>query len=161
MNNSDIQRETIYRDYYGKIYGYLFSKLNNRENAEDLAADVFVKIYEKLDSYDASRASLSTWIYTVTRNTLTDYFRTRRGYDEIPETLEDGSCVEEEVCSAEMLGLLARALEALDERERDIVILRFYSGKTLREIAKQMGISYAYVKVLQNKAFEKMKKFLA
>ena len=161
MNDLNIQRETIYRDYYGKIYGYLFSKLNNRENAEDLAADVFVKVYEKLDSFDKSRASLSTWIYTVTRNTLTDYFRTRKGYDEIPETLEDGSCVEEEVCNAEMLELLAQALEALDERERDIVILRFYSGRTLREIAGQMGISYAYVKVLQNKAFEKMKKFLA
>ena len=42
----------------------------------------------------------------------------------------------------------------MPKRERDIIILRFYSGKTLREISSQMGISYAYVKVLQNKAFE-------
>ena len=48
----------------------------------------------------------------------------------------------------------------MPKRERDIIILRFYSGKTLREISSQMGISYAYVKVLQNKAFEKLKKIL-
>ncbi len=34
-----------------------------------------------------------------------------------------------------------------------------YSGKTLKEISSNMGISYAYVKVLQNKAFEKMKRY--
>ena len=49
--------------------------------------------------------------------------------------------------------------ESLDERERDIIILRFYCGKTLREISSQMSISYAYVKVLQNNAFAKIKNF--
>ncbi|MCQ2477227.1 MAG: hypothetical protein MJ125_05255 [Clostridia bacterium] len=36
-----------------------------------------MKIYEKTDSFDESKASLSTWIYTVARNTLTDYYRMR------------------------------------------------------------------------------------
>ena len=45
-------------------------------------------------------------------------------------------------------------------RDKDvIIILRFYFGKTLREISLQMDISYAYVKVLQNKAFEGIKRF--
>lgn len=155
-----VQKEKIYHDYHGKVYGYICSKINNAQAAEDLAANVFVKIYEKLDSFDEGKASLSTWIYTITRNTLTDYYRTRRVFEEVPETLDDGSSVEEDVCNAETLDALASALESLDERERDIIILRFYKGKTLTEIAEQMGISYAYVKVLQNKAFGAMKKFL-
>lgn len=157
---TDVQKEKIYRDYHGKVYGYICSKINNAQAAEDLAANVFVKIYEKLDSFDEGKASLSTWIFTITRNTLTDYYRTRRVFEEVPETLDDGSSVEEDVCNAETLDALASALESLNERERDIIILRFYKGKTLTEIAEQMGISYAYVKVLQNKAFGAMKNFL-
>ena len=157
---TDVQKEKIYRDYHGKVYGYISSKINNAQAAEDLAANVFVKIYEKLDSFDEGKASLSTWIFTITRNTLTDYYRTRRVFEEVPETLDDGSSVEEDVCNAETLDALASALESLNERERDIIILRFYKGKTLTEIAEQMGISYAYVKVLQNKAFGAMKNFL-
>lgn len=154
------QKQAIYRAYHGKVCGYIRSKIRNAQDAEDLAADVFVKVYEKLDTFDETRASLSTWIYTVTRNTLTDHFRTRRTFEEIPETLADGSSVEESVCSAERLDALAKALETLDERERDIIILRFYKGMTLTEIAGQMGISYAYIKVLQSKAFGVLKKYL-
>lgn len=155
-----MDKEKIYRDYHGKICGYIRSKINSAQDAEDLAADVFVKVFEKLGSFDESKASLSTWIYTITRNTLTDYFRTRKVFAEIPETMETDTSVEDDVCNAEMLETLAKALETLDERERDIVILRFYSGKTLKEITAQMGISYAYGKVLQNKAFEKLRKYL-
>ena len=153
-------KEKIYKDYHGKVLSYIRSKTNSVHDAEDIAADVFLKVYEKLDTFDETKASLSTWIYTITRNTLTDFFRTRRVFEEVPEMLEDGSSVEEDVCNAEVLEALASALESLGERERDIIILRFYKGMTLIEIAKQMGISYAYVKVLQNKAFDVLKKYL-
>ncbi len=155
-----MDKEKIYRDYHGKVFGYIRSKTNSLQDAEDLTADVFVKVFEKLDSFDEGKASLSTWIYTITKNTLTDFFRTRKVFAEIPESLEADSSVENDVCDAEMLEILANALESLEERERDIIILRFYSGKTLKEIVAQMGISYAYGKVLQNKAFEKMRRFL-
>ncbi len=159
MIATGIDKEQLYIDYHSKVCGYMLSKLSNEQLAKDLAADVFIKIYEKLDSFDDSKASLSTWIFTIARNTLTDYFRTRKVLEEIPEAQADGSCIEDDICNAEMLETLADALEALDERERDIIIARFYKGKTLTEIAEQMCISYSYVKVLQNKAFDKMKKF--
>ena len=152
--------EAVYREYYSNVYGYIISKINNIHDAEDLTADVFVKIYAKLDTFDESKASLSTWIYTVTKNTLTDYYRTRKVFFEIPEDAEDEISVEDEICNAEALENLANALEALDKRERDIIILHYYSGKTLKEIAEKLGISYAYVKILQNKALENLRKKL-
>ena len=157
---TDTRKEEIYREYYKKVYGYILSKINNATNAEDLTADVFLKVFEKIDTFDETKASVSTWIYTITKNTLIDYYRTRRTFDEVPETEEDVSSVEDEVCNSEMLELLARGLETLDEREREIVVLRYSSGKTLREIAAQMGISYAYVKILQNKAFAHLRVYL-
>lgn len=161
MTATEQFKEEIYREYHGKVLSYLRSRILNRETSEDLASDVFLKVYEKLDSFDDTKASISTWIYTITRNTLTDYFRTRKVFSEIPETVADESSeIEESLCEEETMDQLASALEKLDERERDILILRFYSGKTLKEIAEGMGISYAYVKVLQNKALASMKKLM-
>ena len=155
-----VTKENIYREYHGKVLSYIRAKISSAQDAEDIAADVFLKVYEKLDAFDESMASLSTWIYTITRNTIIDFYRTRRVFDEIPETQDDGSCIEDDLCNAEMLEKLASALERLPERERDILILRYSSGRTLKEIAAQMGISYAYVKVLQNKALAGLRKML-
>ena len=160
MIRTDKQKEEIYRDYYGKVYGYFVSKINNSHTAEDLASDVFLKVYEKLDTFDDTKASISTWIYTIARNTLTDYYRTRKVCEEIPEEYESTISVEDEVCNREMLDKLANALEKLDERARDIIILRYYSGFKLTEIAEKLDISYSYVKLLHNNALENLKKYL-
>lgn len=149
----------LFSNYHSKVLGYLKKQIGDPDTAEDLCSEVFLKVYEKLDSFDESKASLSTWIFTITRNKLTDFFRTRHVMNEIPETYADGSNIEDNLCNAETLEILADALEKLEERQRDIIVLRFYSGLTLKEIAEKLGISYAYVKVLQNKAFSEMRKY--
>lgn len=154
-----MDKEKIYQEYHGRVYGYILSKVNNPQDAEDITSEVFLKVYNKLDTFDEEKASLSTWIYTIARNKLTDFYRTRKVFEEVSENETDAASVEDEVCDAETLETLADALETLDERERDIILLRFYSGKTLKDIALQMGISYAYVKILQNKALDKLKKY--
>lgn len=154
---TDLEKEKIYSDYKSKIFGYIQSRIYNLQMAEDLTSDVFVKVYEKIDTFDEKKASLSTWIYLITRNTLIDYFRTHKQVSELPELIADeSSSVEESVCKSEALEKLAKALEKLDERGRDIIILHFYSGKTLKEIAEKMGISYSYIKILLNQAYEKL-----
>lgn len=158
---SDIKKEQIYQYYYNKVYRYLLSKTNYSPDAEDIAADVFIKVYEKYDSYDENKASLSTWIYTITRNTLIDYYRTHKDYSEISETIASDCFTEDDICNEEMLDQLADALESLDERERSIVIQRYYYDKSLKDIAAEMNISYSYVKVLQKRALDAMKDFLS
>ena len=148
----------IYEQYRERIYGYFISRVNNAPLAEDLCSEVFLKLCEKYDSFDETKASLSTWMYTVTRNTLTDYYRGRRVTEELPETISDGSDMDETLCHAEMLDMLADALEKLDGKCRDVIILHYYSGLTLRDIAVKMGISYTYVKYLHNRALAEMRK---
>lgn len=159
MTATEQMKVEIYQEYQNKVLRYLQGKVNDSYLAEDLCADVFLKVYEKLDTFDETKASVSTWIFTIARNTLTDYFRTRRVHEEIPEDLSEGSSIEEDLCNDEQLETLADALQSLDERERDIIIFHYYNHITLTEIAEKIGISYAYVKVLHNKALSKMKKF--
>ena len=152
--------EQLYAQYHEKVLHYLQSRVSDLSLAEDLCATVFLKICEKLDQFDSRKAALSTWIFTITRNTLTDYYRSRRPMEALPQTLAGGVSVEDEICRRETLERLADALETLDARGRDIIILHYYSGRSLKEIAESLRISYAYVKVLHKKALSALKKEL-
>lgn len=151
-----MDKTKIYEDYHLKVLRYIQSKVNDYHLAEDLCSDVFVKVYEKLDTFDESKASISTWIFTITRNLLIDYYRTRKITVEIPDSLtyeQDISDVD-----PESLETLASALKELNDRDRKLIIMHYYEGKTLKEVAQTLGISYIYAKVLHQKALLSLKK---
>lgn len=137
--------------------GYVRGKISNSHEVEDIVSDVFVKALNSLSGFDESKASISTWLYTITRNTVTDYFRTKRNFCEIPEDLCADNDTEENLLNEETLDRLADALSQLGKRERDIIILHYYSGKTLKDTANQMGISYSYIKLLHSKALKTLR----
>lgn len=161
MTVSEERREAIYLACYPKVRGYLAARVRDPFEAEDLAQEVFVKVYQKLDGFDEEKASVSTWVYAITKNTLIDHYRTKHQHSELPETLASEENLEAALCRADTLETLARALQALDERRRDIVILRYYKGLSLKEIALRMGLSYSYTKALHSGALETLKRALA
>ena len=71
-----LDAEKLYTDYYRKVRSFIASKVNSYQDAEDLTSDVFVKVYKKLDTFDPKKANVSTWIYTIARNTVIDFYRT-------------------------------------------------------------------------------------
>lgn len=155
------EKEALYTEYRDKVSRYVFCRLQNKSDAEDIVSEIFLKVYEHFDTFDASLASVSTWIYTITRNTVTDYFRSNRIYAELPEEASDGDDVDCVVLRKESLAALGKALGKLDERRRALVILKYYKKMSLKDIAARMGISYAYVKILHKSALNKLKNDLS
>lgn len=155
---TELEKEEIYRQFYRKVLAYLRGKLNDPDVAEDLCADVFLKVFAHADDYNPQKASLSTWIYTVARNTLYDYFRTSNALLPLEETVPDGSDVEDDLCRDETLEQLADALQCLPEKERDVILLHYYEGLTLKATAERMGYSYSYIKMLHNSGLNHLKK---
>ncbi len=148
-------REKIYAEYLSKVTSYVASRVDNIHDREDVIHDIFLKIYAKLDSYDESRASLSTWIYTITKNTVIDYFRSKKLLLQMPEyAAEQAPELDGD------LEALTQALQKLDDRERDLIILHYYSGYALKSIADMMSISYIYAKVIHKNAINKMKNLM-
>jgi len=149
--------EDIYLAYHAKVFAYIREKVKNHHDAEDLVSLVFEKVYGKLHTFDENKASLSTWIYTIARNTVVDYYRTHRlhmGYD---DAIGIDSVASHN--SGDILEELADALTALKERERDLIILHYYSGYTLKEVAQRMGMSYINAKVIHKKALSALKNY--
>lgn len=150
--------ERVYADFKGKVSRYVHGKIANVHDAEDVVSDVFVKVLNRLSEFDGSRASLSTWIYTITRNTVTDYFRTSKQFCGLSEELICSNDIDEIALEEETLEQLAKALEMLSERLRDIIVLHYYCGETLKSIAVKMGISYSYIKLLHANALSALQK---
>ena len=150
-------REKIYTAYSGKVMGYIMARVRRRAEAEDLTADVFEKVYRKIGDYDRTKSSLSTWIFTITRNTLIDSYRRKRPTEELSEEIPDLTELDENLLQTETLQELARALRGLEEELRDIVVLRYYDGKPLTEIADLMGLSYGAVKIRHQKALNEIR----
>ena len=153
--------EQVYQDYSKKVMGYIRPRISNPADAEDLHSAIFTKVFEKFSSFDQTKASVSTWVYTIARNTLIDFFRTRKVYDELgdEDVVEDDAY--QEILNEETLSELAGALEKLPPRERDLIIMHYYNNMQLKEIAVKMHMSYSNCKLIHNKALMKLRQYLS
>ena len=155
MQTADLDR--IYTEYSGKVMGYIRARIRSSAEAEDLHSEVFEKILKKIEEFDPSKASLNTWIFTITRNTVIDHYRRSKPSEELDENLSDNTELDEGLLNNETLSELAGALRALPEELRDIIVLRYYDGKPLTEIAEMMGLSYGAVKLRHQSALVKLR----
>ena len=159
MNHPDI--EQIYTEYRDRVMGYIYARLRSWADAEDLCQDVFEKVHMKLNSFDPGKASISTWIYSITRNSVIDFYRRSHPHEEIDENMAQDGAVDDSLLNNETLEELAEALEKLPAELREIVVLRYYDGMPLTEIAKKMNMSYGMIKLRHSAALELIRKSMA
>ncbi len=150
MQTIDLDR--IYTEYSGKVMGYIRARIRSSAEAEDLHSEVFEKVLKKIGEFDPSKASLNTWIFTITRNTVIDHFRRSKPSEELDENLSDNVELDEDLLNSETLSELAAALRKLPQQMMDIIVLRYYDGKPLTEIAEMMNLSYGAVKLRHQNA---------
>jgi RNA polymerase sigma-70 factor (ECF subfamily) len=160
MNNADVM-EKIYLEYKEKVFRYVRGRVRNLADAEDITSEIFLRVQTSLDSYDEEKATLSTWIYTITHNAVCNYYRdeSKRALILYENALysdsDDGMMAEIE--NEILKESLAIALETLTEREQDIIVLYYYHEIPLQEIAVKMGITYTNAKFIKHNAIAKLK----
>ena len=160
MTAAIIDWETVYKDYGPKVRAYIQSRVGNSEDIKDLCSEVFLEIMRQKERFSGEPKALSSWIFVITKRTVARFYRSYRPTDEIPEDIADDTDIEQQTVDTETLDLLADALEQLEERLRDIILLHYYGDKTLSEIAAAMGMSYPNIKVLHKKALGQLKKLI-
>ena len=153
----------IYAQYRDKVFGFVRSKIYNQTEVEDIVQTVFLKVYSNLDKYDETKASLSTWIYTITRNTIYDYLKEKRDHpvlELIENTEESEEKTDDSLLNQEALEELACALQKLPQNQRDIIILIYYKNLDRRKVAQMFGMTYGQVRYLHDKAIKRLGELL-
>ena len=160
MNNAGVM-EKIYLEYKEKVFRYVRGKVANVAEAEDVTSEIFLKVQTSLDSYNEEKATLSTWIYTITHNAVCNYYRevSKRALhlDDNALFSNTDDDVMDEIEKEILKENLAIALETLSEREQDIVVLYYYHELPLRDIAIKMGITYTNAKFIKHGAIAKLR----
>ena len=157
MTAESIDWEAVYREYETKVRSYIRVKVGNPADVDDLCSEVFLNVVRAKDQFSGEQKSISSWIYVTTKNVVALYYRKQKTFTEIPETAAADTDIERQVLDAELLDSLADALEKLETRLRDIILLHYYGEKTLKEIAVAMRMSYPNVKILHRKALRQLK----
>ena len=152
--------DDIYRQYSGRVMGYITARVQRREEAEDLCADVFEKVFRKMEAYDKEKAAIGTWIYTIARNTVIDYYRKNRPTAELNENLAWDKEIDESILKDETLEELAAAVDKLPPDLQNIVVLAYFERIPLIEVSKIVHFSYRTVKLKHQKALKLLRESL-
>jgi len=137
-----------------KIRGAAYRFLGSEEEARDVAQEAFLKAYRALEGFKGE-ARFSSWLYQIATNLCRDRLRRRRtraavSLEELEETgpviAETRPGAHELLVQSDLARAVRRAVHALSEEQREVVILKEYQGLTFLEIAQSLDLPVSTVK---------------
>lgn len=148
------QAQNVLMDlFWGNVYGYVLAKINNENEAEDIAIETFTKVFAKLKLYN-SDFDFKTWVLSIAHNTMVDHIRrtpelqiSLDDENTFLEIQEDLPTPEEYLIQKQDNDRLTYVIKKLKPEYRKILELRYLEDKTYKEIAEELDLSMANVKV--------------
>ncbi len=168
---------TIYDRHYRPLYRYIHARVFDPDTAADLTSGVFLAAINGIGSYKYTGRPILAWLYRIARNTVADHQRRalgRRGLDRVGASVRAVAGVfrHEQTDQAapaaqwEPDGMaerldLHRAVAALPESQREVLILRFLVGMSTEEIAEILGKERAAIYSLHARAITSLRQSLS
>ena len=155
----------VYRTYSREIYLYLYGLSHNRQLSEDLMQETFAKALITVVTADTG---IRAWLYKVARNL---YFNTYRrdkrliiGLENAENKAEIRVEIEEsplsKLLTTEREEALYKALNKLEGKKREVLLLQYFSGLSGKDIAKLLDITTENVRILAFRGKKELKLYL-
>ncbi|WP_350356566.1 sigma-70 family RNA polymerase sigma factor [Fodinibius halophilus] len=170
QSRDDEALEELYDLYKRLLFSMVISIVKKKEEAEDLLQEIFVKIWNKAESFDPDRGNVYSWIVTLARNQAIDRIRSK-GYKtqkkqsvSIHEPLfsleGDKHDPMETTIFSDRAELVKKALEKIPEKQSEVIKIAYYRGLTQSEISDQLDIPLGTVKTRTRQGMIKLKRIL-
>lgn len=147
--------------YANRLYGYFYRLTGNREISDDLLSEVFVRLVEKIDSYKAG--VFESWLFRVASNIFYDYLRDKQRQKKLLEVKRneaESQTTKSGQCDNETFDKLQTQLKKLDFDTRELIMLRFYSQLSFKEIAKMRAEPIGTVLSKVHRGLKKLRKLM-
>ncbi|MCA9825694.1 MAG: sigma-70 family RNA polymerase sigma factor [Dehalococcoidia bacterium] len=152
--------EEIFAANHDAIYRYLLRRLGNRDVAEDVAADVFLNAVRGIERFRYQGIALRAWLYGIAHHLAVDHVRreVRRANSSgtLPGPTEAGGFADQVADRAEVV----HALQYLTDEQQHVIVLRFFEGLSVAEVARVTQRREGAVKALQHRALRRMRSIL-
>lgn len=139
--------ETLFHQYNNTVFGYILNNVKDYSLARDITQDIFLKICLN-ETRIQDIHDVDNYIFLITRNTLIDHFRKAAQDKKYRSTLKEKwlNPIDRLIDKNHYGYILESALEKLSPRQKDIYVLHRKEGKSLKEIAQELDISFNTVK---------------
>jgi RNA polymerase sigma-70 factor (ECF subfamily) len=144
----------LYELNFERVYLFIIRRVRDRAVAEDLTSDVFHKALTNLPRFDWRGIPFAAWLLRIANNVVVDQWKksAKEVVEDPPEASTDVN--PEEI---EHGAHLFRMVEKLPVDQRRVIGMRFAEGKSIREIAQEIGRSEGAVKQLQYRGLETLR----
>lgn len=138
--------------FWVDVFSFVMKKVKDENDADEITVHVFSKVLSKLDMYDPN-FQFKTWILTIAQNTIIDFWRKKsRESEDANDSLDEvknhfAKSPEELLISEEEQRKIVQIIETMDAKYQDIIKLRFFEEKSIKEIAEDLKLSVANTKV--------------
>ncbi len=150
-----INTESVWRSFSDELRPFIFRRVKDKDLANDILQDVFIKVHQKLDHLK-EEDKLGSWVYSITRNTISDHFRNRKtiSLENEKEVMDDepllnGHSFEE---------CLIPFINALPNKYKEALMHTEIYGISQKEYADVAGITYSGAKSRVQRARLELKK---
>ena len=151
----------LYQKYRKEIYLYLYSLCKNSSLAEDLLQETFLKA---LLSLPDDHTNMRAWLYLVARNLFFNYYRREKEKVPLGEVQQIQNTASQEVLEGilkeEKNRLLYQAMNELEERKREILLMQYFGGLSQKEIAAILKMTPENVRVLSYRAKRELRTYM-
>jgi len=145
--------ESLIRRHQDRILNLAYQFTGNREEARDVGQEIFVRLYQKMDQYEADRP-FRTWFNSLARNVCIDRYRSRKRdrvlvatpVDELPHLSSNAEPTDRRLVKRERRELVQTGLDHLSEISREAIVLKDLQGQSLEEIGDMLGLPIGTVK---------------
>ena len=148
------------------LFGFCLRILKDARDAEDVLQEVFVQAWRDAGRFDATRASVKTWLFTIARSRALDRWRSRRSQEQRfspapDESLDRAGAREGDQEAAALRDYVGRCLGKLTGNEQAVLRLAYFDGFTQEEIAERLGEPLGTVKSRTRSGLAKLKAIAA
>ena len=151
--------EQIYKEYFETVNKYLFCLTHNSDVSEELTQETFVKAVKKIDTYQG-KCEISVWLCQIAKNLYYDYLRKNKENVNIDDYLFDlgeEDNLEDKVIEKEDKAKLYKQMQKLDEKTREVIILRISGELSFKEIGTVMNKTENWARVTFYRGKQKLK----
>ena len=153
----------LYEEFLPKVFRYIRYRVNSEQETEDLTSMVFEKALVNFEKYSRDKASFSTWIFSIARNTVIDHYRMQARRPAISlekaeiETSSNELLPDDVIVKMEEREKLRTCLSRLSHEEQEIIALKFGAEMNNRQIARATGLSESNVGTKLYRAVRKLR----
>lgn len=151
----------LYDYYLPKIYRFIYLKTANQAETEDLTHETFLNAWQNLPRYQHRGFPFSSWLYQIAKNSVIDFYRTRKKniqIESVDESLIGISFQDSEILDGSMtIEKLKKYIALLKQDYQDVLIMRFVDDLTNEEISAALNKSQGAIRLIQHRAIKELK----